>query len=316
VDLSAHPALLIPIGLVGGLFGGMLGLGGGWLFGPALSIFGLPATHAVGTSIAAMAAQASMSAYKYHKRGRLRVRIGLSFGVFATLGMESGRQILRWLSALGVADMTLRSLYVGALILIGLSVWPRGLNPKQTTGKHGDPMPARAARLPGPRTELYEGQTIAWLAVALIGFVVGNLSGILGIGGGTVMVPLLAALYRMPMALSVPTSLLSILCASSYGVLVNLTTDTIQGAYAGYLVVGALTGGNIGASLAMYADEYLLKRLFAFLAWLTAASVALRLFELKMPAFWSLIGGSATLALLAVMLVRRQKAAKAARPAA
>jgi uncharacterized membrane protein YfcA len=320
VDLSAHPALLIPIGLVGGLFGGMLGLGGGWLFGPALSIFGLPATHAVGTSIAAMAAQASMSAYKYHKRGRLRVRIGLSFGVFATLGMESGRQILRWLTALGVADMTLRSLYVGALILIGLSVWPRGVQPKkaaETLGMHArDRMPTRAARLPGPRTELYEGQTIAWLALALIGFVVGNLSGILGIGGGTVMVPLLAALYRMPMALSVPTSLLSILCASSYGVVVNLTTDTIQGAYAGYLVAGALTGGNIGASLAIHADELLLKRLFAFLAWLTAGSVALRLFELKMPAFWSLIGGSATLAMLAVMLVHRQKAARAARPVA
>lgn len=305
MELSLHPGLLLPIGLVGGLFGGMLGLGGGWLFGPALSIFGLSAIDAVGTSIAAMSAQSMVSAYRYYKRGRLRVRIGLSFGVFSTIGMESGRQILRWLTSLGIADLSLRLLYIAALLMIGLSIWPRSTkttdsapHPKQGKTRH---------QLPGPRTLLYDGQSIAWLALALIGFFVGNLSGILGIGGGTVMVPLLAKIYRMPMSLSVPTSLLSILCASSYGVIINATTSTIQPDFAAYLVVGAITGGHIGAALAAHADETLLKRLFACLAWLTAAAVALRLGELKLVAFACLFLGSASLATVAVIIVKKYR---------
>lgn len=303
MELHLHPLMLLPIGLVGGLFGGMLGLGGGWLFGPALSIFGLAAVDAVGTSIAAMSAQSLVSAYRYYKRGRLRVSIGLSFGIFSIMGMESGRQILRWLTTLGIADLTLRLLYIAALILIGLSIWPRKSDPGSVQATSPKP---RSRILPGPTTLLYEGQSIAWLAVAMIGFLVGNLSGILGIGGGTVMVPLLAKIYGMPMSLSVPTSLLSILCASSYGVIVNATTNNIAADFAIYLVIGAITGGHIGASLAAHADETLLKRLFASLAWLTATAVAMRLVDFKLTAFVWLFVGSASLAGIAVILVRRQ----------
>lgn len=303
MELTANPLFLVAIGLVGGLFGGMLGLGGGWLFGPSLSILGLTAVHAVGTSIAAMAAQACMSVYRYHKSGRLRIRIGLSFGAFAIAGMESGQKILRHLAALGVADVTLRGLYVGALVLIGWSVWPRASHqhsPQPTTSKP-------RLQLPGPRTILYEAETIAWLALGLIGFFVGNLSGILGIGGGTVMVPLLAAIYRMPMSAAVPTSLLSILCASGYGLVVNALSHSIQLQSAAYLVIGAITGGQLGASMAMRADERLLKRLFACLAWLTAGSVSLRMAEFRLTAFVSLLVGAASLAVVAIMIVQRQR---------
>ena len=307
MNFTSYPLLLIAIGLVGGLFGGMLGLGGGWLFGPALSIFGLTAIHAVGTSIAAMAAQSCVSAYRYHKRGRLRLRIGLSFGIFATLGLESGRQILYWLNERGVADLTLRSLYIAALLLIGWSIWPKA---KMASGHPITVSEARTGTrlwLPGPRTLLYEGQQIPWLSLAFIGFVVGNLSGILGIGGGTVMVPLLAALYRMPMSLSVPTSLLSILCASTYGLLVNGLNGSIEIPYAAYLVIGAISGGHFGASLAIHADERLLKRLFSCLAWLTALSVSLRVANFTQAAFGVLLGGAGSLAALAIIQVLRAK---------
>ncbi len=99
----------------------------------------------------------------------------------------------------------------------------------------------------------------------IAGCVAGFVSGLLGIGGGTVMVPVMVLLVGMPMHISISASMLIICFTSLSSVSVHLSLGHISFNFAFLLAIGTIIGAQIGARLASKINPKHLRRLFALI---------------------------------------------------
>lgn len=104
-----------------------------------------------------------------------------------------------------------------------------------------------------------------FIGLIFLGLLTGTMSGLLGIGGGVILVPALNQIFKLPMAQAVGTSLIIIIPAALVGSFTHYTEGNLQIKLALFVMVGAATGGYIGASLLRFIPELLMKRLFALL---------------------------------------------------
>jgi uncharacterized membrane protein YfcA len=290
---------LLLTGFVAGLFGSLLGLGGGWLAVPVLAALGLPAEQAVGTSLAAIVLTSASVVWRYHKRGILDLKLGLAFGVPALFGVELGRRLLARLSDLGHADELVSGLYMALLLFLAVTTLLK-------RGAEAPPPTAAPASPPRP----------PWAAGVAIGGAAGTLSGLLGIGGGIVMVPAMTNLLKLRTIVAVATSLIAVLVGSTFGALRNALEGQVHWGASAAIAAGAFVGGWLGASLGPTAPERFLKRLFAALALCVAAGLALKLGGQQHLAQGVLAAASLGLGLVAVVSLRKAKARAEAEVAA
>jgi uncharacterized membrane protein YfcA len=180
------------------------------------------------------------------------------------VGSAAGVALFGLLRELGQIDLVIAACYVTLLGTIGLLMeiesiraWRRRRNPVGRRRKlhahlwiHGLPlkMKFRASRL-----------YISVFAPLGIGFGVGALSGVMGVGGGFVMVPALIYLLDMPTAMAVGTSLLQItVVAANVTFLQSVGNQTVDAMLALILVVGGAAGAQIGGRIgAGLSGEYL-----------------------------------------------------------
>lgn len=273
--LAASPAILIMAGFVAGLFGSLLGLGGGWLMVPVLTSVGLPTLTAVGTSLTAMVVTTSVSTYQYHRKGHLQLKLALAFGLPSVLGVQAGKLVLNWLYSLGVDGTAVGAFYVGLLLFNGTGMLRRAWR----SAAREDATATESRRLPsfGPTIILPNGTLVPLYMPVAGGAVAGVLSGVLGIGGGIVLVPMMSSLLGLPIITAVATSLVSVLISASFGAASYFFAGDVDSVAALSLAAGALAGGYIGVSLSHHARENAMRVTFAALTYTTATAVVLRL---------------------------------------
>ena len=135
------------LGFAGGTLGGLVGVGGGVLFGPALALF-LDQTQvrAEATSLLAIVVVALVGAWRQHGYGNVRVRDGLILGVLSPLGVAVGVVVSNEVSEppLGVAvgvvvsnevsERTLELLFAGLVLVIATQLVRRSLRPRTDPG--------------------------------------------------------------------------------------------------------------------------------------------------------------------------------------
>ena len=120
-------AAAVAIGFAAGMVGGMLGVGGGILFVPALSLaLGLGHLEAEATSLLAMIPASLVGAWRQHGYGNVRVRDGVLLGALACGGAVAGVAIANAVPerALQVAFAVLLLLVAGQLARRGLAEEP------------------------------------------------------------------------------------------------------------------------------------------------------------------------------------------------
>jgi uncharacterized protein len=127
---------------------------------------------------------------------------------------------------------------------------------------------------PRPTTE----RPIPAVTYAGIGIVAGFVSGLLGIGGGTVIVPFLAGMLGTPLKRALGTSLLAIVVLVVPGTVVHAALGHIDWAVFAAIVVGAVPGARVGAKVALGARERTLRVLVG--SFLLVVSIAYGLDEL------------------------------------
>jgi uncharacterized membrane protein YfcA len=111
------------MGLAGGVVGGMLGVGGGILFVPALAlVLDLPQIEAVSTSLVAVIPVGLVGAWRQHRYGNIRLRDGLWIGALAPLGVVGGV-----LLANAVSERVLELSFAALLLVIATQLARRGL---------------------------------------------------------------------------------------------------------------------------------------------------------------------------------------------
>ncbi len=231
---AADAALGIAAGFVSGALSGLFGVGGGIVMTPAIQVLlGGPPIVSLATPLPAIFPTAAAGAYTYSRSGELDSRAALWMAVPGIAAAAGGAALTR------VLNVHLLLVVTAALLAYQAAAILRGT---------GTPAPNR-------------GLTASRGAFAGIGLVAGFVSGLLGVGGGLVMVPLLAGVLSMPLKRALGTSLLAIVVLVIPGTIVHAALGHIDWAIFAVLTIGAVPGARVGATLALGARERTLRTL-------------------------------------------------------
>jgi len=230
--------LLLAIGgLVAGALGALLGLGGGILLVPLLTLgFGLPLPAAVGTSLVCVIATSTGGAAINVSAGRADVRLGIGLAAGTVIGAFTGAIVAGFLPERLLAGLfAILAAYTTVAMLRGLR--------RQSAAALDDAIDPTAPD--GPDEPAYRSVRVPW---ALGGsFLAGNVSGLLGIGGGSVTVPLVHLVMEAPMRVAVATSNYIIGITGAAGAYAYLFRGDIDPRQAAPVVLGVVAGAALGA---------------------------------------------------------------------
>lgn len=121
----------IALGFAGGVVGGLLGVGGGILFVPALAIFlGESQIVAEATSLVAIVPVALVGAWRQHRYGNVRLADGLWAGLLAPVGVGVGVVVSN-----AVSERVLELAFAGLLVFVAVQMVRRALRPGATSAR-------------------------------------------------------------------------------------------------------------------------------------------------------------------------------------
>jgi hypothetical protein len=250
-----------------GLLGALLGLGGGVLIVPLLTLgFGEPLSRAIGTSLVAVVATSAGAAAHNVRTGRADVRLGLTLEIGTVLGAAAGGLLAGLL-----AERVLAGLFAGLMAYVALSLLRRWLAPAdgRAAAEPVDPTARDGTAAPTYRTRR--------LPLALGGSVgAGVVSALLGVGGGIVKVPLMRLVMGVPMHVAAATSNFMIGVTAAAGAYAYLFRGEIEPMVAAPLALGALSGAAVGVRIAPRVNTRWLTILFVLVAGWVAVEMGLR----------------------------------------
>ena len=273
-------------GLVAGVFGSLLGLGGGILIVPFLSlVFGLPIQQAVGVSLVCVIVTSGAAAAVYLERRVANLRLGMVLELFTAGGAVIGGAI-----AFLVDEHLLAGLFT-ALLLYTAATMARRREPAPPAAPEIAPVPdadADAAPAPPPPTDeparspfvaglSGPGYRVTNLRIGTVGAVfAGIMSALLGIGGGLVKVPLMHLFMGVPLRVSTATSNLMVGITASTSAIVYLLRGGIDPYVAGPTALGVFIGAAIGSRASHRVNLGVLRLLFVVVLLYTAFEMARR----------------------------------------
>ncbi len=256
-NLSVNALVIVLLGGGVGLLSGMFGVGGGFLTTPLLIVYGIPPTVAAASSASQVTGASVSGVFAHVRRGGVDFKMGGVLVTGGVIGTFAGAWIFRLLQSLGQIDTVIGVVYVLLLGSIGGMMAREALIAIVRT-RRGQPPRARKRRhhplvaaLPF-RTRFYgSGLYISPLAPLLLGFATGILTMLLGIGGGFILVPAMIYLIGMATGVVVGTSLFQTLFVTAVATMVHATTTrAVDIVLAGLLLIGSVTGAQLGARLA------------------------------------------------------------------
>ena len=251
-EMSVDVFLLLAMGGGVGFLSGLFGVGGGFLMTPLLIFIGVPAAVAVGTEANQIIAASVSGVLAHTRRKNVDFKMGAILVAGGFLGSGVGVWVFTALRQIGQVELLIAICYVvflgsvGALMLVesGRAILrrqagvPRRGKLHQHTWLHGLPFKMRFRR-----SRLY----ISALLPLAVGFVVGVLAAIMGVGGGFIMVPAMIYLLGMPTSVVVGTSLFQIIfVTANVTFLQAYNNQTVDIVLALLLLIGAVVGAQIG----------------------------------------------------------------------
>jgi hypothetical protein len=253
-ELSLDVFLLLGLGGVIGFLSGLFGVGGGFLMTPLLIFIGVPPPVAVATQANNVVASSISGVLAHFRRGNVDVKMGIVLLVGGLAGSTSGVSLFKLLSDIGQIDLVINLSYVVVLGTVGVLMTWEGVAAFLRTSRK---LPARklhqhnwAHGLPFKmrfhRSRLY----MSALLPLGIGFGVGVLSAIMGVGGGFVLVPAMIYLLGMPTSVVIGTSLFQIIfVAANVTFLQAVQNQTVDVVLALMLLLGGVVGAQYGSRL-------------------------------------------------------------------
>jgi len=226
------------IGLIAGSFGALVGLGGGVLMVPMLVGWARLSQHrAHGTSLMAVAGTAIVGSTSYALGGHVDY---LAAGLLALTAIATARWGARYTQKLEPAS--LRRIFGYFLMLTAFLLPLKQQLPHVADGGAG---------------------WLSWIVLLLSGALAGFLSGLLGIGGGTVMVPALVLGAGLPQQTAQGTALLAMVLPSLTGAYTHWRLGHVDRAIAPSLLAGIVLGAFLGGQVALGIPEGILRWIFA-----------------------------------------------------
>jgi uncharacterized membrane protein YfcA len=273
--IAVTPGLTLIIliaGIVAGAFGATLGLGGGIFLVPFLNlVLGLPITVAAAISLTTViATSSSVSAARAGQR-LINLRLGMSLEVATAAGSLAGGITAQLLS-----EDTIRRLFAVMMAIIAILML-RTLNQRVTiAGTSIDP-----GLLGGQFDDPQSGGVVTYRVkrfplALLASFVAGNVSSLLGLGGGVIKVPVLNAWCGIPLRAAAATSAFMIGVTATAGAIIYYGNGQLVPALAAAAVLGVQAGSWLGLRIGERASNKALKLVMAAVMIVVAVIMAVR----------------------------------------
>jgi uncharacterized membrane protein YfcA len=278
--------VLLAGGAAAGIFGSLLGLGGGILIVPLLTlVFGLPLREAVAISLVSVIVTSSASAGVYLQRHTANLRLGMVLELFTASGALVGGLVAFLLS-----DQILAGLFAVLLAWVAVSMLRSGAKAKAAAvaaaaaAVAASDAPAVAALDPAaPAPESFtatlggDGYTVRRLHAGMVGSVfAGLVSAILGVGGGIVKVPVMNLVMGVPLKVATATSNMMIGITATSSAVIYLLRGQIDPYVAGPVALGVFAGAMIGSRIAARINVGLLRWLFVIVLIYNAVQMGVR----------------------------------------
>jgi uncharacterized membrane protein YfcA len=229
--------LLVILGFVAGLLGALTGIGGGVLLTPILALhFGIPIREAIGASLVAVITTSAASSSVHLQRHTTDIRLGMTLELATALGAAVMAYLVGYFNRSALEGLFAAFLLYSSFMILS----KRGkANPEEDT------TPALNGDVVIPP---YEPQRYPLgLGASLIA---GALSGLLGIGGGPIKVPVMFIFMNVPLMVATATSNFMIGVTAAASAIVYYRRGDIQPQIAAPLAVGVFLGSLLGARLA------------------------------------------------------------------
>jgi hypothetical protein len=280
-EMSVHWLVVLGMGFGVGFLSGVFGIGGGFLLTPLLIFYGIPPGVAVATTASQISAVTFSGVLAHWRRRTVDLKMGAVMVGSGLVGTMAGVYLFSVLRRMGQSEFSVSASYVillgavGGLMLnesirtlraAGTAGSAFGRKPGQHNWIHGLPLKMRFRE-----SRLY----ISAIPVLALGFVVGVMSAIMGVGGAFLMVPVMIYMLKMPTNVVVGTSLFQVLFVTGAATVLhavdNYTVDIV-------LALFLIVGGVIGVQYGVRAGAKLRGEQLRFLLAVLVMAVAVRLF--------------------------------------
>jgi uncharacterized membrane protein YfcA len=253
-DLPVNIFLVFGMGLTVGFISGMFGIGGGFLMTPLLIFIGISPAVAVASVTSHIAASSFTGAINYWRKRAVDISLALMLLAAGIVGTAAGVWLFALLRAVDQLDLVIGLSYVTLLTTVGALMINEGVQaelrarrggpamlrrPGSHTFVHGMPLKMRFKR-----SKIYVSVIPVWG----IGFMIGFIGAVLGIGGGFLLVPMLIYFLRVPTATVIGTSMvMTLITMTSATVMHAATNHLVDAVLALILMVGGVIGAQFGA---------------------------------------------------------------------
>ena len=266
-------------GASAGVFGSLLGLGGGVLIVPLLTFgFGLPLRDAIGVSLVCVIMTSSAAAGVYLERHVANLRLGITLELFTALGALIGGSI-----AFLLDERVISLLFAGLLVYVAVSM-ARARPAARSTASHArstsnpaigdDPVTVSPTMLDRLSGDDYRVRNLGRGVIGAAG--AGVASAFFGIGGGVVKVPLMHLAMGVPLRVATATSNLMIGITAAAGALIYIVHGGVDPYVAGPTAIGVFLGATGGSRLSHRVNVSVLRALFVVVLIYTAVRMLQR----------------------------------------
>ncbi len=280
-EMSVNIFMILGLGGITGILSGLFGVGGGFLITPLLMFIGVPPTVSVATAANQIVASSVSGFLAHWRRDNVDFKMGYFLLGGGIVGSTLGVGLFRWLKDIGHIDLIISVSYVTFLGAIGAMMAAESIRvilkmqkKSSTTDK-----PLLATRLPFKVTFPRSKIEISAIMPVAIGFFVGIMVSLMGIGGGFFLIPAMIYLLGMSTAMVIGTSLFQIIFITANVTLLQaVTTQTVDIVLAMLLLSGAVVGAQFGSRLSTKLPAEYLRGLLAALVLGLAIKLAFGLF--------------------------------------
>jgi uncharacterized membrane protein YfcA len=233
-------AALVAVAIFAGIAGSMVGVGGGIVVVPILTlVFDVPMKVAIATSLICVIATSTAAQTVFVTKGMTNLRLGMALEIMTTLGAIAGG-----ITAVLVSGRILQGVFAVVLVYVAYTMNRRGadVEPVMTgvlEASYDDPAAGRSVAYGVRRLKLGAG----------LSFFAGNISGLIGLGGGAFKVPIMNVIMGVPLKATIATSNLMIGVTASTGAVIFYGRGYVDVRYAVPTALGILAGALLGPRL-------------------------------------------------------------------
>ena len=301
------------LSLAVGILSGLFGVGGGFLMTPFLIFLGIPPAYAVPNEANNILGTSISGSTTHYLKGTLDYKMGLMIVVGGIVGTALGIYTFSYFQDIGKINIVISLAYMYILAIIGTMMLVQGVTEIDRARKkivvkkklhdhywfHGLPF-----RMRFKKSKLYESA----FTPIVIGFLVGFIAAILGVGGAFILVPAMIYIIGMPTKLIPGTSLfVTIFVSAIVTVLHAFNYGTIDLVLVFVLILGSIIGVQLGQKFGEKVDSSEFKTILAILLLLVGIAIAYDTFIKEEKIVETVINGSTSLGKIGEFILNYSK---------